>query len=64
MGPAGDGPAFALLQALSGYAYSWLFSHTGQNYTLIFACGAVAMAAALALDFGGARRQAAKLPSA
>ncbi|CAG2147235.1 hypothetical protein LMG31506_03576 [Cupriavidus yeoncheonensis] len=56
--------AFALLQALSGYGYSWLFAHTGQNYTLIFGCGAVAMAVALALDFGGARRPAAKSPSA
>ncbi len=56
--------AFALLQALSGYGYSWLFVHSGQSYALIFACGAVAMAVAVAIDFGGVRRQAANLPSA
>lgn len=56
--------AFALLQALSGYGYSWLFAHSGQRYALIFACGAAAMVVALALDFGGARRQAANSASA
>lgn len=43
--------AFALFQAVAGYGYSYLFSHTHENYALIFACGAVAMAVAFAVDF-------------
>jgi len=43
--------SFALFQALGGYGYAWLFSHTGENYALIFGCGAVAMAVAFTADF-------------
>lgn len=43
--------AFALFQAAAGYGYSYLFSHTNENYALIFACGAVAMVVAFAADF-------------
>lgn len=43
--------SFALFQALGGYGYAWLFSHTHENYALIFACGAVAMALAFIADF-------------
>ncbi|GJG94981.1 YbfB/YjiJ family MFS transporter [Cupriavidus pauculus] len=43
--------SFALFQALGGYGYAWLFSHSHENYALIFACGAVAMAVAFIADF-------------
>lgn len=43
--------AFALFQALAGYGYAFLFSHSGENYALIFVCGAVALIVALLLDF-------------
>ncbi|WP_321868283.1 YbfB/YjiJ family MFS transporter [Paraburkholderia tropica] len=42
--------AFALFQALGGYGYSFLFSHTHENYALIFACGAAALALAFMAD--------------
>lgn len=42
--------AFALCQALAGYGYSFLFSHTHNNYALIFACGACALALAFIAD--------------
>ncbi|WP_027800970.1 YbfB/YjiJ family MFS transporter [Paraburkholderia dilworthii] len=42
--------AFALFQALGGYGYSFLFSHSHNNYALIFACGAVALAIAFIAD--------------
>ncbi|KXV09244.1 hypothetical protein CR51_10520 [Caballeronia megalochromosomata] len=42
--------AFALCQALAGYGYSFLFSHTHDNYALIFACGACALAIAFMAD--------------
>jgi MFS family permease len=42
--------AFALFQALGGYGYSWLFSHSQENYALIFACGAAALALAFLAD--------------
>lgn len=42
--------AFALFQALGGYGYSYLFAHSGQNYALVFAIGAIAVALALLLD--------------
>lgn len=41
---------FALLQALAGYAYAYLFSHSGENYALIFSCGTGAVVVALAGD--------------
>ncbi|WP_176080185.1 YbfB/YjiJ family MFS transporter [Paraburkholderia tropica] len=42
--------AFALFQALGGYGYSFVFSHTHENYALIFACGAAALALAFMAD--------------
>jgi predicted MFS family arabinose efflux permease len=42
--------AFALFQALSGYGYAFLFSHTDENYRLIFLCGLIALTAALLVD--------------
>ncbi|WP_322071782.1 YbfB/YjiJ family MFS transporter [Paraburkholderia bannensis] len=48
--------AFALFQALGGYGYSYLFSHTHENYALIFACGAVALTLAFVLDLFMSRR--------
>jgi predicted MFS family arabinose efflux permease len=42
--------AFALFQALGGYGYSWMFAHSNENYALIFACGAVALALAFLAD--------------
>ncbi|AMR82315.1 YbfB/YjiJ family MFS transporter [Cupriavidus nantongensis] len=48
--------SFALFQALGGYGYAWLFSRTDGNYTLIFACSAVALFLAFAMDFTAGRR--------
>jgi peptidoglycan/LPS O-acetylase OafA/YrhL len=50
--------AFALCQALAGYGYSFLFSHTHNNYALIFACGAFALAVAFVADLVVNRRRA------
>jgi predicted MFS family arabinose efflux permease len=48
--------AFALFQALGGYGYSYLFIHTGENYGIIFLCGAVALVLALLADvFNGVK---------
>jgi len=55
--------SFALFQALGGYGYAWLFSHTHENYTLIFACGAVAMAVAFAADFTVRRAAPERAPA-
>jgi hypothetical protein len=41
--------------ALGGYGYSYLFSHSHNNYTLIFACGAVALALAFLADIVASR---------
>jgi predicted MFS family arabinose efflux permease len=56
--------AFALFQALGGYGYSFLFSHTHNDYALIFICGAAALAVAFIADlvvsrFGTARHVSA-----
>ncbi|KAK42745.1 membrane protein [Caballeronia jiangsuensis] len=50
--------AFALCQALAGYGYSFLFSHTHNNYALIFACGAFALAVAFVADLVVNRKRA------
>jgi len=42
--------AFALFQALGGYGYSYLFSHSHNNYALIFMCGAAALGVAFIAD--------------
>ncbi|GLK90846.1 MFS transporter [Pseudomonas turukhanskensis] len=51
--------AFALFQALAGYAYSYLYAVSGGNYTLLFAIGGGAVVLALALDFIGPSAKAA-----
>jgi predicted MFS family arabinose efflux permease len=43
--------AFALGQAAAAYGFSYIFSQTGGAYQLLFALGATALAAALAIDF-------------
>lgn len=55
--------AFALFQALGGYGYSYLFSHSHNNYALIFACGAVALAAAFIADLIASRVGGADTPA-
>ncbi|PTQ73920.1 YbfB/YjiJ family MFS transporter [Pseudomonas sp. GV071] len=42
--------AFALFQALAGYAYSYLYAASGGNYTLLFGIGGGAVVLALLLD--------------
>ncbi|WP_048859715.1 hypothetical protein, partial [Acidisphaera rubrifaciens] len=56
--------AFALGQAVAGYALSALLVRTG-SFTLLFALGAGAILAALSIDLlaGGARRRARISPS-
>ena len=41
---------FALLQALAGYGYSFLFTASGNNYWLLFACSSGALVGALAVE--------------
>ncbi len=48
--------AFALFQALGGYGYAFLFSRSGENYALVFYCGAAALLAAAVIDQATARR--------
>ncbi|MBW9107182.1 YbfB/YjiJ family MFS transporter [Paraburkholderia phenoliruptrix] len=55
--------AFALFQALGGYGYSYLFSHSHNNYALIFACGAVALAGAFISDLIASRVAGADTPA-
>jgi len=43
--------SFALFQALGGYAYSFLFAHSHENYALIFGCGMAALMLAFVADF-------------
>ncbi|MBS0234987.1 MAG: YbfB/YjiJ family MFS transporter [Proteobacteria bacterium] len=50
--------AFALCQAAAAYALSFVFAHTGGNYQLLFAIGAVAMTLSLAIDLMFDRRPA------
>ncbi|MFM0550147.1 YbfB/YjiJ family MFS transporter [Paraburkholderia sediminicola] len=52
--------AFALFQALGGYGYSYLFSHTHNDYALIFTCGAVALCIAFVADLLASRIGAAR----
>lgn len=42
--------AFALFQALGGYGYAFLFTHSGENYAAIFFCGAAALTVAALTD--------------
>jgi predicted MFS family arabinose efflux permease len=48
--------AFALFQAIGGYGYSFLFAHSGNDYALIFWCGAGALALAFVADVLASRR--------
>ena len=41
---------FALCQAASAYALSFVFSRSGETYRLLFTIGAIAMVVALAID--------------
>lgn len=52
--------AFALFQALGGYGYSFLFSHTNNNYALIFILGATALTLAFIADVAASRAGAAR----
>ncbi|WP_454827046.1 YbfB/YjiJ family MFS transporter [Paraburkholderia xenovorans] len=52
--------AFALFQALGGYGYSYLFSHTHNDYALIFTCGAIALALAFVADLVTSRSGTAR----
>lgn len=45
--------AFALCQAAGGYGYAWLFARSHGHYTLIFACGTVALVLAWVADVVG-----------
>ncbi|CAB3777524.1 hypothetical protein LMG28614_00406 [Paraburkholderia ultramafica] len=56
--------AFALFQALGGYGYSFLFSHTHNDYALIFICGAAALGIAFIADLVVSRIGAARAVSA
>jgi predicted MFS family arabinose efflux permease len=49
--------AFALGQAAAAYGFAALFAHTGGDYPLLFALGAAALLAALAIDLAGASRR-------
>lgn len=49
--------AFALFQALAGYAYSYLYAVSHGNYTLLFVIGGVAVVVALVLDLIPAGRR-------
>jgi predicted MFS family arabinose efflux permease len=51
--------SWALFQAGSAYAYSWLFGRTGGDYRLLFALGAGALVLALAIDLLPIRQSAA-----
>ncbi len=42
--------AFALFQALGGYGYAFLFTHSDENYAAIFYCGAAALLIAAAAE--------------
>lgn len=42
--------AFALCQAVSAYAFSFVFAQSGEDYRLLFLIGAAAMVVALAID--------------
>ena len=45
---------FALFQAVAAYGLSFVFSHDGGDYRLLFAIGVVAMVLALVIDLAAA----------
>ena len=48
---------FALFQALAGYAFSFLFAHSGGRHHVVFVASALAFGAALLLEMASARRR-------
>ncbi|MBB3219484.1 YbfB/YjiJ family MFS transporter [Pseudoduganella umbonata] len=48
---------FALFQALAGYAFSFLFAHSGGRHHVVFVASALAFGAALLLEGASARRR-------
>ncbi|GGY37517.1 MFS transporter [Pseudoduganella albidiflava] len=48
---------FALFQALAGYAFSFLFAHSGGRHHVVFVASALAFGAALLLEAASARRR-------
>jgi FtsH-binding integral membrane protein len=42
--------AIAVFQVLGGYGYAFLFSHSKENYGLVFLCGTIALVMALIVD--------------
>jgi len=67
-GQHGVGPtiAFAVFQVLAA-SYAFLFSHSQQNYGLVFRCGAIALVMALIVDLfvreGGSTAADLSIPS-
>lgn len=49
--------AFALFQAIAGYGYAAIFTHTGQDYRIIFLLGTAALVAAFLAGLIGERRR-------
>jgi len=55
--------AFAIGQAIAGYAFSFIFSHVAHGYDVLFALAALALVAALAIDVAvGATRRRQAVP--
>lgn len=48
--------AFALGQAIAGYAFSFIFAYAENGYPILFACAAAALLLALAIDLAFAKR--------
>jgi hypothetical protein len=48
---------FALFQALAGYAFSFLFAHSGGRHHVVFVASALAFGAALLLEWASAVRR-------
>jgi predicted MFS family arabinose efflux permease len=55
--------AFAIGQAVAGYAFSYIFAHTENGYPALFALGAAALLLALAIDFACGRGAMARAAS-
>ena len=55
--------AFAIGQAVAGYAFSYLFAQSENGYPILFALAAAALVLALAIDFGFGRGITARAAS-
>jgi len=55
--------AFALGQAIAGYAFSFIFAHAADAYAVLFACAAAALLLALAIDLAFAKGLTARAAS-